>query len=182
MNGVVGNYGDAGKNYKTIFGTNPQIRYDIDAAVKAGLSEADIAQYASGRRGYNYQGAREAGLSDADIIRQNIAGVSDAGALGAFAEETAEGLAVAPLAALGGGAGFAAATALGAPVALGVLGALVLGTAATAAGTFAVDEIKEALDIGGGQYVPSARPWRCSWGNHRIYCRVWPTYDCPGVT
>ena len=143
---------------QNLFQTNPQIEYDITGAVKAGLSESDIAKFASDRRGYDYQGARKAGLSDADIIRHNIAGVSDAGALGAFAEETAESLAVAPLAALGGTAGFAAATALGAPVALGVLGALVLGGAATAAGTFAVDEIKEALDIGGGQYVPSARP------------------------
>ena len=109
------------------FDTIPQLQYDVRAAQKAGLTEADIAQYASKRRNYDYQTARESGLTDADLIRHNIANVSESGSGGAFLEEAASAvapaLAMGAAAPLGWGAGVAGAAALGltgGPVGVGI--------------------------------------------------------------
>ena len=148
------------------FDTIPQLQYDVRAAQKAGLTEADIAQYASKRRNYDYQTARESGLTDADLIRHNIANVSESGSGGAFLEEAASAvapaLAMGAAAPLGWGAGVAGAAALGltgGPVGVGIAVVGALGAMMTAGGlaTAGVDKLKEELDIGGGQYVPSAQ-------------------------
>ena len=147
------------------FDTIPQLQYDVRAAQKAGLTEADIAQYASKRRNYDYQTARESGLTDADLIRHNIANVSESGSGGAFLEEAASAvapaLAMGAAAPLGWGAGVAGAAALGltGPVGVGLAAIGALGAMMTAGGlaTAGVDKLKEELDIGGGQYVPSAQ-------------------------
>ena len=90
------------------FDTIPQLQYDIRAAQKAGLTEADIAQYASKRRNYDYQSARKAGLTDADLIRHNIANVSESGAAGAFVEEALTAVPVSIAMGAGTAAGYGA--------------------------------------------------------------------------
>jgi hypothetical protein len=147
------------------FDTIPQLQYDIRAAQKAGLTEADIAQYASKRRNYDYQSARKAGLTDADLIRHNIANVSESGAGGAFVEEalTAVPVSIAMGAgtAAGYGAGLAGAAALGltGPVGLGVavLSGLTGLIASGGLATAAIDKVKDVTGLGGEQYVPSAQ-------------------------
>ena len=147
------------------FDTVPQLQYDIRAAQKAGLTEADIAQYASKRRNYDYQAARKAGLTDADLIRHNIANVSESGAGGAFVEEalTAVPVSVAMGAGTAGGygVGLAGAAALGltGPVGLGVavLGGLTGLIASGGLATAAIDKVKDVTGLGGEQYVPSAQ-------------------------
>lgn len=147
------------------FDTVPQLQYDIRAAQKAGLTEADIAQYASKRRNYDYRAARNAGLTDADLIRHNIANVSESGAGGAFVEEalTAVPVSIAMGAgtAAGYGAGLAGAAALGltGPIGLGVavLGGLTGLIASGGLATAAIDKVKDVTGLGGEQYVPSAQ-------------------------
>ena len=147
------------------FDTVPQLQYDIRAAQKAGLTEEDIAQYASKRRNYDYRAARNAGLTDADLIRHNIANVSESGAGGAFVEEalTAVPVSIAMGAgtAAGYGAGLAGAAALGAtgPVGLGiaVLSGLTGLIASGGLATAAIDKVKDVTGLGGEQYVPSAQ-------------------------
>jgi len=42
--------------------------FDVEGALKAGYSEADIASYLAGQRGFDLEGARKAGYSDSDIV------------------------------------------------------------------------------------------------------------------
>jgi hypothetical protein len=143
------------------FDNNPQLQYDIRAAQVAGLTEKDIAMYASQRRNYDYDAARKAGLDDADIIRHNIANVSGAGGAGAFAQEAIPALVTAPAVGYGMAKGFQTGLKVpGPPVAkfgAGILGALVGAVIPSAVGAAVTDEVKERAGLG-GQYVPSAQP------------------------
>ena len=143
------------------FDNNPQLQYDIRAAQVAGLTEKDIAMYASQRRNYDYDAARKAGLDDADIIRYNIANVSGAGGAGAFAQEAIPALVTAPAVGYGMAKGFQTGLKVpGPPVAkfgAGILGALVGAVIPSAVGAAVTDEVKERAGLG-GQYVPSAQP------------------------
>jgi len=143
------------------FDNNPQLQYDLREAQIAGLSEADIAQYAAGRRNYDYEGARRAGLSDADIIRHNIANVSEAGGWGAFTQEAVPAALTAPAVGYGMAKGFQAGLALPIPYLPARFGAAILGALAGGAipatiGASVTEEVKERAGLG-GQYVPSAQ-------------------------
>jgi hypothetical protein len=143
------------------FDNNPQLQYDLRAAQVAGLTEKDIAMYASERRNYDYDAARKAGLDDADIIRYNIANVSGAGGAGAFAQEAIPALVTAPAVGYGMAKGFQTGLKVpGPPVAkfgAGILGALVGAVIPSAVGAAVTDEVKERAGLD-GQYVPSAQP------------------------
>ena len=143
------------------FDNNPQIQYDLRAAQVAGLTEKDIAMYASQRRNYDYDAARKAGLDDADIIRHNIANVSGAGGTGAFAQEAIPAQVTAPAVGYGMAKGFQTGLKVpGPPVAkfgAGILGALGAAVIPSAVGAAVTDEVKKRAGLG-GQYVPSAQP------------------------
>ncbi len=110
------------------FDNNPQIQYDLRAAQIEGLSAADIAQYVSQRRNYDYDAARKAGLTDEDIIQYNVANVSDQGAYGAAFEEFATtapvGLASGAVGTTAGGIGARTGARVGAGIGGRVGGAL----------------------------------------------------------
>ena len=110
------------------FDNNPQIQYDLRAAQIEGLSAADIAQYVSQRRNYDYDAARKAGLTDEDIIQYNVANVSDQGAYGAafeeFATTTPVGLASGAVGTTVGGIGARTGARVGAGIGGRVGGAL----------------------------------------------------------
>ena len=143
------------------FDNNPQLQYDLREAQKAGLTEKDIARYASQRRNYDYDAARQAGLDDADIIRYNIANVSAVGGPVAFVQEAVPALVTAPAIGYGMAKGFGAGLKVPGPPPVkfgaGILGALIGAAIPGGIGAAATEEIKERTGLD-GQYVPSAQP------------------------
>jgi hypothetical protein len=134
----------------------PRIDYDIDAALEAGLTARDIADYLAGETNYDVAAAREAGVSDDAIIAELSTGRMPS-RLASIAEGTARGAVVgAPT-----GAAMYTGAMLGAP--LGPPGMLVFGTIGTLAGLFAGTQAEQGLeDIGvlpTGQVVPGRRPF-----------------------
>ena len=164
------------------FDTNPQLDYDLRSAQKAGLTEEDIARYASDRRNYDYDSARKAGLSDTDIIRYNIEDVSTAGVGRAFLETAVPSALVAKPVMGGFGKGFQVGSRAGATIGTGIgavagrglppvtaagraigygvggaFGALIGGAIPALVGAKVTEEVKEATGRG-GQYAPSVYP------------------------
>jgi hypothetical protein len=164
------------------FDTNPQLDYDLRAAQKAGLTEEEIARYASERRNYDYDSARKAGLSDTDIIRYNIEDVSTAGVGRAFLETAVPSALVAKPVMGGFGKGFQVGSRAGAALGTGIgavagrglppvtaagralgygvggaFGALIGGAIPALVGAKVTEEVKEATGRG-GQYAPSVYP------------------------
>ena len=134
----------------------PRIDYDIDAALEAGLTARNIADYLAGETNYDVAAAREAGVSDDAIIAELSTGRMPS-RLASIAEGTARGAVVgAPT-----GAAMYTGAMLGAP--LGPPGMLVGGTIGTLAGLFAGTQAEQGLeDIGAlptGQVVPGRRPF-----------------------
>jgi hypothetical protein len=72
----------------------PRIDYDIDAALEAGLTARNIADYLAGETNYDVAAAREAGVSDDAIIAELSTGRMPS-RLASIAEGTARGAVVA---------------------------------------------------------------------------------------
>ena len=134
----------------------PRIDYDIDAALEAGLTARNIADYLAGETNYDVAAAREAGVSDDAIIAELSTGRMPS-RLASIAEGTARGAVVAAPT----GAAIYTGAMLGAP--LGPPGVLVGGTIGLLAGLFAGTQAEQGLeDIGvlpTGQVVPGRRPF-----------------------
>ena len=147
----------------------PRINYDVNAALEAGLTARDIADYLAGQTNYDVGAAREAGVSDDAIIAELSTARMPSGTA-AIAEGTARGaIETAPAVAggvtgatLGLQAGTAVAPFLGpfAPAGpfIGFVGG---GTLGTIAGLFAGQGVIEgAEEVGAlptGPVVPGRR-------------------------
>lgn len=132
----------------------PRIDYDVNAALEAGLTARDIADYLAGETNYDVAAAREAGVSD-DAVIAELSTARMPARLASIAEGTARGaVAGAPI-----GAGALTGAVVGAP--LGLPGMLVGGTLGTVAGLFAGAQAEQGLeDIGAlptGPLVPGRR-------------------------
>jgi hypothetical protein len=148
-----------------------KIDYDVDAAVKGGLTSADIAQYLSDETNYDYAGARAAGLEDDDIIAE-LSTARNPTVPGAIGEGVTRGVVTGAPTVAGGGtgamlglqAGTAVAPFFGplAPVvpAVGFIGGGIIGTLA---GAFAGQGVEKGLEDVGvlpeGQVTPGRRPF-----------------------
>jgi hypothetical protein len=134
----------------------PRIDYDVNAALEAGLTARDIADYLAGETNYDVAAAREAGVSD-DAIIAELSTARMPSRTGAITEGVVRGVVVgAPTTA-------AAITGVVAGAPLGPPGMLVGGTIGTLAGLFAGTQAEQGLeDIGAlptGQVVPGRRPF-----------------------
>ena len=132
-----------------------RIDYDVNAALEAGLTARDIADYLAGETDYDVAAAREAGVSD-DAIIAELSTARMPSRTAAVAEGVARGAVVGAPTTAGAVTGAVAGSALG-PV-----GTLVGGALGTIAGLFAGTQAERGLeDIGGlpeGAVVPGRRP------------------------
>jgi len=133
-----------------------RIDYDVDAALEAGLTAADIAEYLASEMDYDIAGAREAGVTNDQIIGE-LSTARAPSRTAAVAEGTLRGGIV------GGGALAGAATGAVAGAPLGPVGSLAGGTLGTIAGLFAGTQAERGLEELGalptGQVVPGRRPF-----------------------
>jgi hypothetical protein len=134
----------------------PRIDYDVNAALEAGLTARDIADYLAGQTNYDVGAAREAGVSD-DAIIAELSTARMPSRAGAITEGVTRGAVV------GVPTTAAALTGVAAGAPLGPPGMLVFGTIGTLAGLFAGTQAEQGLeDIGvlpTGQVVPGRRPF-----------------------
>ena len=134
----------------------PRIDYDIDAALEAGLTGADIAEYLASQTNYDIDAAREAGVTDDQIIAE-LSTARAPSRPAAVAEGVARG-AIVGTPALAGAATGAAVLAPTGPVGMLVGGAL--GTVAGLfAGTMAEQGLEDVGVLSDVPLVPGRRPF-----------------------
>ena len=133
-----------------------KINYDLEGALRAGVTPPEIAQSLAERANYDYEGARDAGVSDDEIIN-----LLSTARMPSRTAATAEGITRGAIVGGGATAGALTGAAAGAPLGpLGMAGGTFLGLMAGAlAGSQAEKGLEQVGALPSGPVVPGRRPF-----------------------